>query len=397
MRTALFKITILALGTAAAWAQASPAAPSAAALPTGAPSSSQSPAGAPPQQAQPRSGTQTPRSATPSPAKPARPARVRVAGYLGVGALDLKDTHGAEVNMIDQDAPAAKAGLREHDVITTFNGTKVNSAEQLRDLIRPLPAGREVTLGVVRSGRPITIKTKLGKRSDVYVARGMNGPIHISVPEIMVPTIPAMAVDVPGFSVLQYSLRDGAVVEELTPQLAEYFGVRSGGGILVRQVLHGTPAEAAGLRAGDVIFKAGHQRVQSYADWRRALHTQGTLPIAVIRERRQQVLAMKLPQAGGPEPMPLDMSEMDAEMQEMQRHMQELGPEIEQAARQAQMEFQRHMRQLQKAQRAHAEAMQRARAQRAHTEEIEAGAPEAPAQTLPPAPAPPAGEAAQPK
>ncbi|HEX4424640.1 MAG TPA: PDZ domain-containing protein, partial [Terriglobales bacterium] len=88
--------------------------------------------------------------------------------YLGVDtrdvtadrltALQLKEEEGVEVTMVDQDAPAGKSGLKEHDVILTVNGTEVESVEQLRRMIHEIPAGRTVTLGISRSGQPMTLK-----------------------------------------------------------------------------------------------------------------------------------------------------------------------------------------------------------------------------------------------
>src|SRR5271168_5005302 len=70
--------------------------------------------------------------------------------YLGVDTRDitpdrlaplhLKDERGVEVTMVDQDAPAGKAGLKEQDVILTLNGTAIESVEQLRRVIREIPA-----------------------------------------------------------------------------------------------------------------------------------------------------------------------------------------------------------------------------------------------------------------
>ena len=94
--------------------------------------------------------------------------------YLGVdiadvsperlGELKLKEEHGAEVTMVDQDAPAGKAGLHEHDVIVSLNGTAVESAAQLRRMIKETPPGRVVNLGISRDGQPMTIKVQLADR-----------------------------------------------------------------------------------------------------------------------------------------------------------------------------------------------------------------------------------------
>src|SRR6266849_1687124 len=72
--------------------------------------------------------------------------------------------HGAAVTMVDQDAPAGKAGLHEHDVIVSLNGTAVESAAQLRRMIKETPPGRVVNLGISRDGQPLTIKVQLADR-----------------------------------------------------------------------------------------------------------------------------------------------------------------------------------------------------------------------------------------
>src|SRR5215475_9190686 len=110
--------------------------------------------------------------------------------YLGVdiadvsterlSALKLKEEHGAEVTMVDQDAPAGKAGLKEHDVILSLNGAAVESAAQLRRMIRETPAGRVVALGISREGQPQTIKVQLANRSKSTSARLVSpGDINI--------------------------------------------------------------------------------------------------------------------------------------------------------------------------------------------------------------------------
>src|SRR5271168_1468696 len=116
--------------------------------------------------------------------------------YLGVdiadvsaerlGALKLKEEHGAEITMVDQDAPAGKAGVHEHDVILSLNGTSIESAAQLRRMIKETPSGRVVSLGISRDGQPMTIKLQLADRH-----KSMSWPnVKVDVPEI--PEIPSM-------------------------------------------------------------------------------------------------------------------------------------------------------------------------------------------------------------
>ena len=75
-----------------------------------------------------------------------------------VSALKLKKEQGVEVTMVDQDAPAGKAGLREHDVILTMNGTAIESGAQLRRMIHETPPDRVVTLGLSRDGQPMDVQ-----------------------------------------------------------------------------------------------------------------------------------------------------------------------------------------------------------------------------------------------
>src|SRR5207248_10196348 len=94
--------------------------------------------------------------------------------YLGVGvadvsaervqALKLKDDRGVEIVQVDQDAPAGKAGFKEHDVIVGFNGAPVESQEQFKRLMRETPPGRTVSMDIMRDGQPQNIKVQLADR-----------------------------------------------------------------------------------------------------------------------------------------------------------------------------------------------------------------------------------------
>lgn len=223
--------------------------------------------------------------------------------YLGVdiadvtserlSALKLKEEHGAEVTMVDQDAPAGKAGLKDHDVILSLNGAAVESAAQLRRMIRETPAGRVVTLGISRDGQPQTVKVQLANRGKTF-ARVMPN-IQVDIPEMpLIADVP----DVPVSVVIAHSsLRSGLMVENITPQLGEFFGVKEGKGVLIRSVEKGSRSEKAGFRAGDVIVKVNSQPVRDTSDFTRALRsTSGAAAsVTVIRDKREQNLNLTLP------------------------------------------------------------------------------------------------------
>src|SRR5215831_6474299 len=187
--------------------------------------------------------------------------------YLGVdiadvttdrmSALKLKEEKGVEVTMVDQDAPAGKAGIKEHDVILSMNGTPVESGAQLRRMIHETPAGRLVTLGISRDGQPITVKLQLADKHKAFPDLP-HPDINVHVPEIHIPDI-----DIPAMTtvVVTSSARSGLMVENITPQLGDFFGVKNGNGVLIRSVEKGSRAEKAGFRAGDIIVKINDQAV----------------------------------------------------------------------------------------------------------------------------------------
>jgi serine protease Do len=215
-----------------------------------------------------------------------------------LGALKLKEEKGVEVTMVDQDAPAGKAGIKEHDVILTMNGAAIESAAQLRRMIRETPPGRIVSLGLSRDGMPVTVKVQLAAvRKDKEFS--LVGPdmkdFHFTVPEMHMPDI-----DIPPITVLvtTQSMHSGLTLENITPQLGDFFGVKNGYGVLVRNVDKGSRAEKAGLRAGDVIVKVNDQAVHDTSDFTHAVHSRKgeSVSVGVIRDRKEQNLNLTLPE-----------------------------------------------------------------------------------------------------
>jgi len=212
-----------------------------------------------------------------------------------VGSLKLKEERGVEVVMVDQDAPAGKAGIKEHDVILEFNGTRVEGVEQLRRLIHEIPSGRTVTLGLSRDGQPLTLQVQLANRTKAMTQIVIP---HIRITPPQIPVMPEISIPPDNDIFVIRTVRSGLQVESLTPQLGEYFGVKDGGGILVRSVDKGSPAESAGLKAGDVIVRVENEKIANSGDWRMALraHSAGKITIGVVRDKREQSFSLTLPE-----------------------------------------------------------------------------------------------------
>ncbi len=234
-------------------------------------------------------------------------------GYLGVvlrdvdneraSTLKLKDAHGAEIVTIDQDAPAAKAGLKVHDVVVQMNGQRVEGVEQFRRMLRETPPGRTVSLGCMREGQSVNLTVQLADRDAIAIV-----PVDPTKPlpeladnsqiEGWIQPPPGSGRHSGGSSLFGYFTRDryytGVQLQPLTSGLAEYFGVHNGAGVLVGTVFPNSPAAAAGLKAADVIQKVNGQPIVSLADWEKAIRTfRGKqVQVTLIRDKKEQTVTM---------------------------------------------------------------------------------------------------------
>jgi serine protease Do len=227
-------------------------------------------------------------------------------GYLGVGTHDidteraaqlkLKEPRGAEVVTIDHDAPAAKAGMRLHDVILQMNGQRIEGEAQLGQLLRQTPPGTTAAFVISRDGQQQTLNITLCDQATLEAdAWSQHIPVEPDEDEdIALPSAKQ------GFaSGLLSSLRmntayTGLEVDMLGPQLADYFGVHDGQGLLVKRVDDNSPGSVAGLRAGDVITKVNGRIMATTSQWFRAMRANKGKPVelTVVRDRRENTVTL---------------------------------------------------------------------------------------------------------
>jgi S1-C subfamily serine protease len=176
----------------------------------------------------------------------------------------------------------------------------VEGAEQLRRMLREVPAGHKVSLVISRDGNVQTLAVELADRRvmehDVWNKLGNGGDIFAPGPGMgFLPDG-----DVPqtgsGFHVPFFggSLNVGALVEPLTGQMAAYLGVQAG--LMVKEVARKSEAATAGLQAFDVILKVGSANIKTLSDWERALRVNQGKPVqvTVLREKKQQTLTLQV-------------------------------------------------------------------------------------------------------
>ena len=234
------------------------------------------------------------------------------ASWLGVESLEISSERAKELKLpaergvllerIVPDSPAAKAGLKDNDVITEINGQRVEGAAQFRRMIREIPAGRSVQFTVWRDGRAQTVSVTLGKSEEHANMWFKTAPRAFSfqLPSIEVPEVaPMLDMDMGGYGVLAGSRpRLGIDAEDLNGQFGAYFGAPDGEGVLVREVNAGSPAEKAGVKSGDVITLLNGERIRSLGDLREKLagkRDEKTVKLGVLRNKNEVSITVEMP------------------------------------------------------------------------------------------------------
>ena len=202
-------------------------------------------------------------------------------------ALRLPEETGVEITRVDPNSPAATAGLMPGDVILQYNGQRVEGMEQFSRMVRETPAGRQVTLQMFRNGAMQTVTAKVASR-----------PAPAAVPSAPSQPFPPQLPGVPPrIGALTRGATLGIETEAISGQLADYFGVKEG--VLVRSVAANSPAEKAGIKAGDVITRVGDSRIATPAEIATQVRAKAGQPVAlgVMRDHREMTVTV-MPEAG---------------------------------------------------------------------------------------------------
>jgi len=217
----------------------------------------------------------------------------RDAGWLGVTISEvtadkakeskLSTARGVLVEQVDPNSPAAKAALKTGDIITEFDGQRVEGTTAFRRMVRETPQGRTVQLTIWREGQSQTLSAELAampRQSREGMSPGIpRMPPFPDAPDIlrrfrehgMIPTAPTI----------------GISAMDVSGQLGSYFNAPDGEGVLVTEVKENSPAAKGGLKAGDVITKMNGKRVHDLGELRGQLgesRDTKTVSLSVIRK-----------------------------------------------------------------------------------------------------------------
>ncbi|MEO8129896.1 MAG: PDZ domain-containing protein [Bryobacteraceae bacterium] len=220
--------------------------------------------------------------------------------FLGIGvseidadrakALNLKEERGVEVTRVEEDSPAAKAGLKTGDVVLEYGGQRVEGTEQFVRLVHETPVGREMKLSISRNGTLQSVAVKTGaRRTDSQAKTWFRGGEVFPLELGDSPWIPEIPKGLMSWRIAGLGIEG----ETVRSQLAQYFGVKEG--VLVRSVLKGSVAEKAGLKAGDVITKIDSTQVSSSREISAALRgAKRSCNLALTRERKEMNVNVSL-------------------------------------------------------------------------------------------------------
>jgi len=216
--------------------------------------------------------------------------------------LKLPAERGVLLERVVPDSPAAKAGLKDNDVITEINGQRVEGAAQFRRMIHEIPAGRSAQFTVWRDGHAQTVSVTLGKSEDRGNMWFRTAPRAFSfqLPKIEMPEVAPLDMDWGAYSGVLAGSRPrlGIDAEDLNGQFGAFFGAPDGEGVLVREVNSGSPAEKAGVKSGDVITSLNGERVRSLGDLREKLagkREEKTVKLGVLRNKSEVSVTVELP------------------------------------------------------------------------------------------------------
>jgi C-terminal processing protease CtpA/Prc len=201
--------------------------------------------------------------------------------------LDTSVKKGVLVSGVMEDSPAEKAGLKEGDIIVEFDGTKVSSPKELKEIVVVKDVGDEIKVKVIRDDKTRVLDLVVGERPEeedwsfhLDIPRDLGSKIRDSVVYAFKPTG-----------------RLGVEVRDLDEKLGYYFKVGEGEGVLVVEVYQDTPAEEAGIEAGDVILMVAEDEISSVDELKdvvKELKEGEEVEVTVKRHGRKKTFTAKM-------------------------------------------------------------------------------------------------------
>ena len=219
-------------------------------------------------------------------------------GWLGVSIQDvtkrlkerkdLKVDHGAYVMDVVEDSPAKEAGIEEGDIIISFDGKTIDDGDDLTKAVRRTKPKSNIKIEIQRGAEKKTLTAVIDR-----VPRSYSYSFGFDDDDIRIPQLPREPLRM---HIFEFNELHGLQVQKLNKQLAEYFEIPGGKGLLVIEVKKKSEAEKAGFKAGDVIVKVNESVVRDFDDLREEFreNDKETVPFDIIRKGKPMTLTMKV-------------------------------------------------------------------------------------------------------
>lgn len=196
-----------------------------------------------------------------------------VRGWIGVSiqtitpeiaqGLGVKETTGALVADVVPDGPAAAAGVARGDIIVSFDGKAIKNISDLSRLVAETAVGKTVPVKIMRSGKETELQLTVAEMAEEKIRTQKSG----------------METDL------------GIAVEEINPHLQSQYGIKDRKGVVIVEVASGSPADMAGLQAGDVVKELNRKAIGNLSDYEKAMaKIQKGKPILLLIRRGGQAM-----------------------------------------------------------------------------------------------------------
>ncbi len=176
-------------------------------------------------------------------------------------SLGTNSVEGAAVVKVEPGSPAEKAGLKSGDIVTGVDGKPVRGSADLRNRMGLIPIGEEVQLQVIRGGRPLELRLRIG---ELYTMTAIPGE---AVPQLAGVRVSNIEEGMP-----LYGMVEGAIVTRIEPK---------------------SPGAKTGLRPGDVLYGVNRKRVRSVKELLAALR-QAERPLRIFLLRGDTRLTLTI-------------------------------------------------------------------------------------------------------
>lgn len=189
-------------------------------------------------------------------------------GWLGVTVQDLDDNlakyfgltdkNGVLVAKVLENSPAQKGGIKEGDVIKSFDNKQIKNVRELLNIVGKTEVGKKVKVAVVRDKKEVNLEVQIGER-------------------------PAELEKIAEEAVSEETWR-GIKASEISPELMRRFRMEEKKGVVIVDVKPGSTADEAGLMPRDIILEINKQSIKNMSDYNKI--TKAVKGDALIRTQR---------------------------------------------------------------------------------------------------------------